>query len=67
MAKKGRKYKDPERDLKKLEHFVKKRRRELKKSERELLLCLKKCLKKLDDPPWHYGPRCPTGGGGGGG
>jgi len=66
MAKKGAKHKSLEQELRDLDRKARRRRHELKEAEKELLLCLKKCLKKLDNPPWHYGPRCPHGGGGGG-
>jgi hypothetical protein len=37
-------------------------RKKLTKAQKKLLKCLnlsiKKCLQQLNDPPWHYGPRC---------
>lgn len=58
MVKKHGKRKDAAKELEELERKVKKWRHELKEAQRELHLCLKKCMKKIDDPPWHYGPRC---------
>ncbi len=66
MAHKRRKRQDPAEELRKLKHAVNQHQHELNKSQKKLLLCLKECLKKLENPPWHYGPKCPTGGGGGG-
>jgi len=62
MATKRRRENDAEKELKELKRSIVKRNRErrraLTKAQKELLLCLKDCLKKLNDPPWHYGPRC---------
>ena len=66
MATQEQKRQNRAKELRELERRLKKRRHELKEAEKKLQICLKECLKKLDYPPWHYGPRCPHGGGGGG-
>jgi len=64
MPRKHGKEHDPAEELKKLERRLEKRRKELKEAEKKLRLCIKKCMEQIDDPPWHYGPQCPSGGGG---
>jgi hypothetical protein len=66
VAHKRRKRQDSAEELKKLRRALDQQRRELSKAQKKLLLCLKECVKKLEHPPWHYGPKCPTGGSGGG-
>ena len=70
MARKHKKPRNPAEELKELERRLKKRRQELREAEKKLHLCIKecvrKCMKSIDEPPWHYGPQCPHGTGGGG-
>ena len=55
------KHKTPQelaRELREMKKKLDKQRREIDDSKKRLLLCLKECMKKLEHPPWHYGPRC---------
>jgi len=57
-TKKKSREKELEREIAELKRSIAQRHRKLTNAEKELVLCLKKCLKKLEHPPWHYGPRC---------
>ena len=62
MATKGKRTKREEalsKELAELKRTIGERHRKLTRAEKELVLCLKKCLRKFEHPPWHYGPRCP--------
>jgi hypothetical protein len=60
MATKNRKKQKPAEELRDLKNFLKRERKDLDKAEKKLLLCLRDCLNSLhNNPPWHYGPRCP--------
>jgi hypothetical protein len=58
MATKRKRKNDAAAELRKLRRSNSEYRRALKKARKDLLLCVEKCIKKLNDPPWHYGPRC---------
>lgn len=45
-------------ELREMKKKFDKQRREMNDSKKRMLLCLKDCMKKLEHPPWHYGPRC---------
>jgi hypothetical protein len=49
---------DPAQEIKKLKKKLATQRREIDDAKKRLLLCLKECTKKLEHPPWHYGPHC---------
>jgi len=61
MATKRRRKKrggDAAKELAEVKRSIAERHRKLTQAEKELVLCLKKCLQKFEGPPWHYGPRC---------
>ncbi|HEX3351591.1 MAG: hypothetical protein ACRD3H_02680 [Terriglobales bacterium] len=49
---------DPAKQVKELKKQLAKQKREVEEAKKRLLLCLKECMKKLEHPPWHYGPHC---------
>jgi hypothetical protein len=49
---------DPAEELRKLKKKMARQRREMDEAQKKLILCIKECLKKLEHPPWHYGPHC---------
>jgi len=49
---------DAAKELRELKKKLAKQRREMDEAQKRLILCLKKCMKKVEHPPWHYGPHC---------
>jgi hypothetical protein len=45
-------------ELRELKKKLAKQKRDIDESKKRLHLCLKECMKKLEHPPWHYGPHC---------
>jgi hypothetical protein len=55
---KHRPRKDPAKELRELKKKLARQKREIEEAKKRLALCLKECMKKLEHPPWHYGPHC---------
>jgi hypothetical protein len=49
---------DLAKEVRELKKKLARQKREVDKAQKRLILCVKECMKKLEHPPWHYGPRC---------